>query len=277
VATIETRSEFVRRVFMPVEVDSGLPDWARRSNPIVRRELGIYWRVFTPQIGPIVRWYGIQSAAILLTIPFPPLFAPILMLVIASATLAPLVFATYVRMLADIAVDSVDSITNEIHNDTFTLLRVTPVTMREIILSKVIASIWRRMEAFDTVLIASLFLGTPLIGFAQILLWPADLYPGRAQWMTVIIMAVSMLRLPLEAFMIASMGAAMGAAARTRSIGVIITGALGFFYFLLINLARLLDLPLIGVALVEIVLPLTLPLMLGLFFVRLTERLIEDD
>ncbi|PJF25046.1 MAG: hypothetical protein CUN53_14755, partial [Phototrophicales bacterium] len=42
-------------------MDRGLPEWARRSNPVVRRHLGAYWKTIVPDARQIGRWLLVQS------------------------------------------------------------------------------------------------------------------------------------------------------------------------------------------------------------------------
>lgn len=266
------------RIFSrPTTLDENLPVWARRSNPIIRRQLGIYWRVFIPQVDFIARWYAYQAALLLLTIQFDFLFAPILMMVLASALLLPIAFWMYAQILQQVIVDSVAAITEEFRNDTLTLLRATPFSVPHIVLSKVAGAFWRQMEALDGVLSMALFLGTPIILFIQVLVYPPDQHPGLSQVLTIVLVAVALVRLPLEIFMVGAIGIASGTAGRTRSTGIIITTALTFFYFLLLNLPRLLVLPLPLYVVVEVVLPLALPLLITLGCIQFTLRVLLRD
>jgi hypothetical protein len=242
-------------------LDESMPSWARRSNPIVRRQLGLYWRVFIPQIETIVRWFAIQSALILLTVQMPLLLAPILMLVLASVIILPMGFYIYFRTLADIVVDSVASITQELEHDTFTLLRTTPITLTHILLSKAAAAFWRRMEDLDSVLLFALYLGLPVITYLQTISWPPDGYPVVSQALIILLFAVSLIRLPLEMFAISMLGVALGSLIRVRSTAIIATGFIVAWYFILINLARFLPLTWPLQLLVEVVLPLGVPLL----------------
>ncbi len=242
------------------KLDENLPVWARRSNPIIRRQLGIYWRVFIPQLDFLSRWYLYQAVIILLTAQFDFLFAPVLMLVLASFMLLPIAFYMYAKMLSEIVVDSVTAITDEFKNETLMLLRVTPFSAQHIILSKVAGAFWRQMESLDGVLTMALFLGTPVIVFQQVLAYSPEDHFLLPQTISVAVMLVSLVRLPLEMFMIGMIGMVSGTATRNRSMGIIVASVFTFFYFLLLNLPRLVDLPLILYLLVEVVLPLMLPI-----------------
>ena len=261
----------------PTILDDNLPSWARRSNPIIRRQLGVYWRVFTPELDTIARLLAIQVAVILSTIYFPALLTPILMLTLASFMLLPVAFYMYAQLIINVINDSVTVITKEFTNDTLTLLRVTPISLREIVLSKVAASFWRRMEPLDNVLSMALYLGTPLLVLVQILSFPPDSYPVTSQLMIVATLIVSIVRLPLEMFMVAMLGTVIGTATRVRTPAIIATGVIVFFYFLLINLPRLLELSLPLQILVDIILPIAVPLVLIWLSLRGTLYLLQRE
>ena len=259
-ATQSTISEIVTTTY---HLDKSLPAWARRSHPIVRRQLGLYWRVLTPQIGWIFRWYLIQAGVLLVTILFPALLTPILMLILASLMLLPYAFVTYFKLLGQIIADSVTSITNEMQNDTIKLLRITPISPHEIVLSKAAASFWRRMEDIDTVITMWLFLGTPLVLLFQVLAWGPEEYGGLPQILTIFAMFTALIRFPLEAFMVSMLGMMIGTAARSRSVGIIGTASITFFYFLLTIMPRYIaNLSLPVWIILEIVLPIVLPIVI---------------
>lgn len=263
VSTTHTRlNPVLEMARQTIQIDSNLPAWARRTNPIVRRELGIYWRTFVPQLDSLGRWYAVQGGIILLTVQFPNLFTPILMMLLISMMMLPIAFVYYVRLLAEIIADSVASITNEFENDTLMLLRVTPISVRHILLSKSIAALWRRMEGLDLLLSASLFLGTPVIALSAVVNWSPESNPLVPQSLILVLILVSMVRLPLEMFMVSLLAITMGAIIRARSTAIIVTAALTFFYFLLLNLPRLMTLSLPMTLLVEALLPVMLPLLL---------------
>lgn len=261
----------------PNILDDSLPEWARRSNPIIRRQLGVFWRVFTPEIDTILRLLLFQIGVILVTIYFPALLTPVLMLTLASFMLLPIAFYIYAQLLIHIVNDSVTVITKEFTNDTLTLLRVTPISLREIVLSKVAATFWRRMEMLDNVLTMALFLGTPVLVLIQILNFPPDEYPVTSQLLVIATMIVSIVRLPLEMFMVGMLGTVIGTAAKVRTPATIATGVVVFFYFLLINLPRLTSLSLPMQILVDIVLPIVIPIVLIWLSLRGTLYLLQRE
>ena len=274
---ITTQSATQRLFSSPNTLDDNLPFWARRSNPIIRRQLGVYWRVLIPEMDNIMRWLVVQSLMLLVTIQFPALLTPILMLVLASFMLMPFAFVMYARVIANVVVDSVTSITREFRDETLLLLRMTPIPLEQILLSKVAATLWRRMETVDNILALAVALGTPLILLSQILYIPPDEHFGLTQAVTIIIMFTSILRLPLEIFMVGMLGTAIGTAARFRPPAIIATGTVVFFYFLLLNLPRFISLSMPMRLFVEVVLPVALPLVIIYGCLRFTIYIIQRD
>lgn len=258
------------------DMDTGLPEWARRSNPIIRRQLGIHWRVFLPQVGPIAKWLLPQIAVVLLTLRFTGLFTPLMLLSLSTAFLLPYGFYLYVRALRDTINDSVESMTSEFANNSFDLLRITPFSLIEIMLSKMSGAVWRRMDDLDTILSLVLFTTLPVVAFLQVIAWPPDVYQGYPQLTIILGLITSLVRLPLEIFMVSALGIMNGTAIRWRSPAVTATMGLTFFYFLLINMPRLLDLSLGGQIVVEVVLPIVMPLVITTIAILIAARFIES-
>lgn len=245
------------------DIDTSFPYWARRSNPIVRRQLGMHWRTFPPQIGPLLKWFVGVSAAVLLTIPYSYLFLFILTILLAGMVLLPYAFYVYVRALAAIIADTSTAVASEFQNSTLTLLRTTPFSAMDILLSKVSAAVWRRMDELDQVLTFSAALGMPAILLFYLTYWSPTDYPGLPQIMAIINYAVALIRLPLEMFMVGSLAAMMGAATRMRSSAITSTAVLMFFYVLLLNLARYLDVSWPVQVIIDSVLPVVLPIIIS--------------
>lgn len=259
------------------DIDQTLPIWARRSNPIVRRQLGMYWRVFPPQVGPLMKWTLGVSLLLLATIPYPLLFVIILTFLLAAMTMLPYAFYLYAQTLAQVIGDAVTAMVDEYKNETLTLLRTTPLSTTEIVLSKIAASVWRRVDELDQVLWFALVLGMPVIALFYLGLWPPDEQPVISQMLTVLMFISSMVRLPLELFMAASLGAMMGTATHVRSSAFLGTMVLVFFYFLLLNLLRLLELSWPVQLFVDSILPLLLPVAITWVAMQLTLYLVLRD
>lgn len=259
------------------DIDANLPVWARRSNPIIRRQLGAHWRVFPPQPWPLFKWYVIFAGFVLLTIPYPFLFLFILTLLLAVFLLLPAVVYLYFQTLVYIIHDASQAVVDEFQNETFTLLRTTPFTAREILLSKVMAAIWRRMSDLDLVIMMAVpMVVSPTLIF-YLWLWPPEEFYGTAQWLTVITYGATLIRLPFEMFMVASVAAMMGAITRLRNTAFSATVALMFFYFLLLSLARLLELSWQMQLVVDALLPVVLPILISIGAISLALRYVTRD
>jgi len=259
------------------DIDRTLPIWARRTNPIIRRQLGAHWRVFPPQVEPLIKWVVFQIALMLLTIPYSFLFLLILTAIVAAGVLLPYALYLYVRILANIINDVTSAMVAEYENDTLTLLRVAPFSALEIILSKMTAAIWRRADDLEQVLGLTVALTLPVVAAIYLPQWPPTEYPWVAQILSISALLTSLLRLPLEMFMVSGIAAMMSAATHNRSTAFLGTGVLVFFYFLLLNLPRLLSHALAVQFVLEIVLPLVLPLIFGLGALWATLRMVEHD
>lgn len=277
-AITRSQLEMARRIAHEnPDIDTTLPIWARRTNPIIRRRLGMYWRVFPPQIGPIARWAAIESLFILLSIPYPLLFVVILTFLLAALMMLPYAFYLYVRTLGYIINDASVSLVQEFQNETMTLLRTTPMTTMEIFLSKVSAAFWRRVDELDQILSFGLALGMPPIILFYLSIWPPDEYVALPQIMAIIMFAASLIRVPLEMFMVASVGGMLGIYTRLRSTAFLGTAAFTFFYFLLLNLMRLLHLSWPVQIIVDSVLPVVLPLLIIYGSAKLAVHLVMRD
>jgi hypothetical protein len=100
---------------------------------------------------------------------------------------------------------------------------------------------------------------------------------GGARLLMIVGLTVSLLRLVVEPPMIAALGVLMGALSRDRVPAMLATGALGFAYFVLINLPRLAPLPPGARLIVEVALPLLLPPLLTLAALWLARRVLERE
>jgi hypothetical protein len=272
-------AHLARRIVRDIpDIDGTLPLWARRTNPIVRRQLGMYWRVFPPQRGPILKWFVVQSVVVALTVFYSWLMTLVLLLLLASILMLPAAFFIYGRALAEIINTSSNAMADEFKNDTLTLLRTTPLSTLEIILSKVSAAVWRRVDELDQVITMALWLGLPVIALTYLPHWQdageRTLIP---QALTITTFGATLLRLPLEMFMVASLGAMMGAATRLRSSAFVATASVVFFYFLLLNLPRLLPLSWSMEIIVNAVLPLILPVIVTGVALSITLYLIRRE
>ncbi len=270
-----TDLQIVRMIQRGKDIDTGLPYWARRSNPLVRRELGAAWRTMLPEVAFLRQAFIVQTILIALTLPFPFLIELALPTVTAAIILLPFALIVYARVLVIVSSSGARAMTNELQNDTLNLLRTTPYTLREIIFSKAAAAMWRQIEDLGLLMVGVALLSTPLLISYYGTLWPLDQNPILARVAIILGLGISIIRMLLEPFMVAMIGVLMGTALRTRSAGTTGTLIVSGFYFLFINLARLIHLSWPMRFIIDFVLPLTLPVLIMGLVVWLTSRLIE--
>lgn len=258
-------------------LDENYPIWARRSNPIIRRQLGPYWRVFPPDVEQIAYWLILQALIVGITLLLPLLYLPVMILVLVSAVMFPAMLLIYVRALVEVADDATANMTREYQNDTLTVLRSTPFSAREIVLSKITAPLWRRMDAMTLTIVFTMTMGVPLIFMTNVSAYSPEDYTATAHLMTVAVMLSSVVRIPLEMAMVAALGVTLAANTRLRNASFMATLVATFFYFLLLNMTRLLTLSWPLHLLVEAILPVLLPLVILVGCVVAAERKISDD
>lgn len=261
----------------PQRVDRNLPVWARRSNPVVREALGTFRKVMTPDVLTPLRLYFAQVGLLLVSFLLPGLFNLLLPIVTVPMVLLPVAFYFYVEVLGRIGAAAATSVAEAVKHGHVDLLRMTPMSLDEIIASKGSAAVWRYIETLDMILLAAALLSLPMLILQYASYYPPTIYPVPTRLLMMAGFAASMARIALEPIMMAGIGVLMGAAIGARIPAVLATGALGFAYFLLINLPRLL---LLGPAerfIIEIVLPLALPPLIAYGALRLATRLLARD
>lgn len=236
--------EKIRRILVNdlYEIDQNMPRWARRKHPIVKRELGLYWRIMPPQLESTVKAFWIQSLLVLSTIPIPFLMTLLLPMVLVSFVMLPVSLYMYARLLYDLAGDSSRSMVGEIENHTLGVLLTTPVSIREVLLSKLAGALWKQSEPFSLILTAASLTQVPALFIIYANAFPPDAFPGVGQIVTVLMLALTLLRLPLDTFMVAALGQFIGATTTGRGAAQAASVGLTAFYFILINLPRMLPL-----------------------------------
>jgi hypothetical protein len=253
-----------------VEIDRRLPPWARRSNPIIRRHLGLYWKTILPETGLLVRLALIQVVFLGLTLVAPFLFDLALPTITASILLFPFAIYLYGQSLFSIGMAASLSLADEVRGDTLNLLRVTPFSLEAILASKIAAAIWRQIENLGLLMIAAALLSLPLLISQYAVLFPLDDYPYISRVAMMLGLVVSLLRMAVEPFMVGAVGVLLGAVFPWRAWAVVSTTVLWGAYFLLLNLLRFvpMDWPLRFA--VDFVLPLALPLFITWLCLRVT-------
>jgi hypothetical protein len=259
------------------ELDRWLPVWARRTNPIVRRHLGAYWKMMSTDPWLITRIYLAQVIFIALSIPLPFLLTLLMPTVTVSLVLLPVGSIMYGQLLYTIARQSALSMVDERRNNTLELIRAIPLPRVNILYSKVAAAVWRQVEDIGLLLLMTSLFSLPLIIIQHDIYFSLDAEPLLMRVGTLLGLAVSLLRLILEPIMIASVGVLVGTIARQRIPATIAMVLLGIAYFLLINFIRLLPVDVTGRLLVEVILPLALPLIVTALALRVSAFLLDRD
>ncbi len=226
-----------------------LPYWARATNPIVRRHLGLYWRTLPPEFEPIFYTSGFWVMALLAGIVFPFVTDLATTVIVVSVLVIPVGIIFYLRALFSIAANSAAAMADEIRNNTMQLLMSTPMSLEQIFLGKVASAIWRKMD--DLILIVQ---GAAIFGPPLIIMHYAGLFPlresGPFTYILIIIMSITaLLRLVLEPLMFGMVGVGIGAFVPFRAIAVTSSVAWVAFYFVLINMLQHLNLQFLSAAL----------------------------
>jgi hypothetical protein len=273
------------------DVQERLPYWARSSNPIVRRHLGLYWRTVPPELQPFgsifLVWVVVMVSGILL----PALFGFTMISFLASIMIVPFSLIVYAHILWTISTEASAYMQQEFSNDTFQLLQATPMSLTQIFLGKVSAAIWRRMD--DLVMVAQLLVAfsPPILFYIYAQIWPTDEYgiaitPLMSLLATVVVLA----RLILEPLMIGVMSVFIGIVVEGKGRATSAAVVLGTFYFVLLNLLS--QLPSVRgfetidtvvkpnfllVILTDFVLPVALPLILIFGLLKLSTYLVTRD
>ncbi len=244
------------------EIDRNLPEWARRSNPIVRRHLGSYWKTLTPDMHFILRVYLAQVGLILVSFLAPVLFVLLMPTVTLTLVLLPIGIVVYGQILYQIGESAAISIVKEHRNETLDLLLIIPRPASQILLSKVAAAVWRRTENLSLILIGAALASLPLMIIQYDVYFSLDNHPILMRLALIAALAVSILRVIIEPIMVGALGVMVGTAVPSRLPALVGTTTLTAAYFLLINLARLVPTDFNGRLLIEIFLPLVLPLLI---------------
>jgi hypothetical protein len=264
-----------------------LPYWARSTNPIVRRHLGLYWRTVPPQIEPFLTIFGVWAGLIAIGILIEGIFGVIMLTFIASLLVIPVALFIYGRVLLRVMRSTTRHMQAEMKNNTFRLLRTTPMTLPQIFLGKIAAALWERMD--DWVMAAQLALAfsAPLMYRVYSNFWGDDVV---APLLTLLALLVLMARMVLEPLMLGVTSIFIGLVVPGRSRAVTTSVVLGVSYFLLLNLAA--NLPFVRgtelpdgtllppnqtlILLFDFVVPVLLPLVIIGALLPLASRVVRD-
>lgn len=261
-----------------VSLDKSLPLWARRSNPIIRRQLGSHWRVFPPELRPILTWVGYYTAFLIISLTGADLiFIFFIPFALVSAVVFPAMLYLYIRTLGQVIADSATAMVMEYSNDSLTLLRTTPFSTMEIVLSKISGTVWRRMDDIQDITTYTRTMGGLVILGSYIVLFSPANYPQVAQVLSLPMLIASLVRVPLELVMVASIATLLGAYTKSRHSTIIATTIFTFFYFLLLTLLRFLGWHWTVQWVIDAMMPVLLPIGIIAGALKLTEKAIEAD
>lgn len=219
-----------------------MPYWARATNPIVRRHLGLYWRTLPPQVSPIAKMTLFWTALVLLSGFFPFLIDLATTMIVVSIMVIPLIGIFYLRSVIEIAAKSSEAMSDELRNKTMPLLMATPMSLQQILLGKVAAAIWRRMDDLMLIVQVAAFFGPPLIIMHFAGIFPLAHHGVTGYILICLYMVVSLARLVLEPLMVGVIGVTIGAFIPYRSTAMTSAVVVVAFYFLLLAMLHQLNL-----------------------------------
>ncbi|MEL7432743.1 MAG: hypothetical protein AAFN11_02245 [Chloroflexota bacterium] len=270
------------------DAQARLPYWARSTNPIVRRHLGLYWRTVPPEVEPFIWMMAVWVVFMGIGILIPPILSITMITFLASVMIIPVALVFYGHVLVTVATDASRSMQQEFANDTFELLQASPMTLPQIVLGKVAAAIWKRMD--DLVMIAQLAVvfSVPMYYAFFTAVWGDG--GVISPLMAIIGMVVILVRVILEPIMIGVVSVFIGIVVPGRGRSIAAALVVGSFYFMLINLlsqlpaVRGFDTPegpvppnQILVILTDLVLPIVLPLLIIVGVLKLSEYILQRD
>jgi hypothetical protein len=263
-----------------------LPAWAKSTNPIVRRHLGLYWRTLPPEVEPLLGWNIAWGGAFVLVGLWPPLQDMLLILLVLSFIALPLALLGYGHILLTIARDSAQAMHGEIRNKTLPLLVVSPISSRHILLGKVAAACWRRMDDWLIVAYVVVITTPPALFALYNTIWPSAGQLGALILATILGSLLATLRLLIEPLMVGALGVLLGALLpyRTTAISLAAASSAAIFALLwwvrqwpavrgVVQRGQVVSPPDVGLAiLAELVLPILVPLLVALLALALAER-----
>ncbi len=249
-----------------VEMDTFLPGWARRSNPVVKRALGPFWKRLPPDATLIAKI--VAGECLLLVLPVQFLLTLTLPLAMLAVVLIPVLAFLYGRVLLGVVNNAAAAIVTDAQHHTLDLLRITLLPPEHIILGKIAASVWERVEDIDMVLIGGVLFSLPFL----LIRYTGGAAPGDVTlWMraiTLLAIVALPLRVVLEPFMFAALAVALGIVLPTRATVVVtVLGGMVFYYLLLFVPLAAPMAPLLRLSW-EVMLPVALPASLIVSAVR---------
>jgi hypothetical protein len=259
------------------QIDRSLPEWARRSNPVVRRHLGEHWKTMSLDIFLLIRIFILNLIFVVITLPLPFLFTIVMPTVMVSMVLLPIGFVMYAQALLLIGILSAVVVADERRNDSLDLLLVSPRPLREVLYSKIAAAVWRQLENLSLVITAAALFSLPLLMIQYDMMDALHDQPVVLRLVLTLSLASILIRFFLEIALVGAIGVMVGASTRVRASAVVTTILLTGAYFAFLNLPRLLALPVELQLFIQIVLPLLLPLLFIPLCLRFAIYLLTRD
>lgn len=257
-----------------------IPYWARSTNPIVRRHLGLYWRTLPPQIEPLIKVFLGWAAILLLNIFFPFVIEMMMPLFVVSLLTIPAALFLYAHILYTIAYHASQTMAGELHNNTMPLLMTTPMTLGQILLGKIAAALWRRMDDWMAALQITLVFAPPILVMNIARVLSTQQQDGIFHIFIIINLLVVLLRIVVEPIMVGALAVMVGALVPYRSTAFTVSLAFVGFYFFFLNLIT--QFPDVTqqpwlYAIVHFVIPLLMPILLIFLSLRATMFVITQD
>ena len=260
----------------PLKMDRQLPVWARRSHPIVRRELGDQWKRLLPNSN-LLAGGVIAQCVLVLILPLGWLMLLTLPIILVAVFALPVTALIYGRTLLLMIYTSAATISDARLNHTLDLLRVSPLRLPQVLLAKLASGLWRRADDLELVVIALSALSLPIL----LIHYAGELDVERLLFSTRAVIVLALFALPIRAvaepMMFGMLGIWAGGALPTRAAAVISVVAFGIFYYACLLIPSFMPVPLWGRVLAEIILPLALPAILTPLALRMATHTLENE
>lgn len=257
-----------------------LPYWARSTNPIVRRHLGLGWRTVPPELRPMIIGVLIWIGALIAGFMMPFVLNMVMMVFIASILVMPFTVFLYGHLLVDVVTRTASIMQEELRNKTLPLLMTTPMTLEQIFLGKIAAALWTRIDDLVAVAQLTVYFGPPILFSNYSHIWTPEAQPVALLGVMTISMVVSLVRLILEPVMFGVIAVVVGIVVPYRSTAITSAITLGAFYVLLMNMLPFLPgvvgqpVPLL---IVSVVLPVVLPVVIIAGGLLLAHMIVTQD
>jgi len=229
------------------------------------------------EVDLLIRLLLIQGVLVALSIPMWFILPLLFTLLPVALVILPFVFVAYARLLIAVGSFTVRMIVDEQHHQTLALLRTTPMSLRHILYSKAAAGVWRQVEDLGLIVMGVALLTLPIIGLQYATYWPLEEVNVVSRLAIYGGLLASVVRVFLEPVMLAACAVAVGSIVPYRTPALLSVVGLGFFYFLFINLPRLLPLTPEVRILLEFVVPVVLPVIVTWLAFNVAEYSLRQD